>query len=182
VSHIYVASPYAGDIEGNAEYARACCRWVLGLGHVPMAPHLELPQYVDEATERALGLAVAQERLLLCDGFWAFGRLSEGMVAEAGLAFAHGIKRLFFPRWVPILMEGEVMGKQRLIRSYTTEREVPLRRVANRHAPVSSLIDPGTHIEVFGLDARFYPGVWRLVSAASVTGYVSGYVHEDDLL
>ena len=37
---VYVASPYAGDIEKNVRYAQDACRAVLLAGAHPYAPHL----------------------------------------------------------------------------------------------------------------------------------------------
>lgn len=37
---VIVESPYAGDIEANVEYARACVRDALARGEAPIASHL----------------------------------------------------------------------------------------------------------------------------------------------
>ncbi len=37
---VIIESPYAGDVERNIEYARACVRHSLSLGEAPIAPHL----------------------------------------------------------------------------------------------------------------------------------------------
>jgi len=36
---IYVASPYAGDIERNTEFAKKACWFVMNEGHAFFAPH-----------------------------------------------------------------------------------------------------------------------------------------------
>ena len=56
---VIVESPYAGNVEGNIEYARACVRDSLARGEAPIASHLLYTQcgvLRDElATERAMG-------------------------------------------------------------------------------------------------------------------------------
>jgi len=37
---VIIESPYAGDVERNIEYARACVRHSLSLGEAPIASHL----------------------------------------------------------------------------------------------------------------------------------------------
>lgn len=41
---VIVESPYAGDIEANVEYARACLRDSLSRGEAPLASHLLFTQ------------------------------------------------------------------------------------------------------------------------------------------
>ncbi|WP_445758211.1 DUF7768 domain-containing protein [Ruegeria jejuensis] len=55
-----VESPYAGDVEGNVKYARACVRDSLSRGEAPIASHLlyTQPGILDDdiPTERAWGI------------------------------------------------------------------------------------------------------------------------------
>ena len=55
---IYVASPYAGDIEANVRFAAAACRYVMAKGHAFFAPHLLYPAILDDSvpSKRALGI------------------------------------------------------------------------------------------------------------------------------
>ena len=55
---IYIASPYAGDIETNTAFAKKACRYAIHQGHTPIAVHLLYPQMLDDAepTEREIGL------------------------------------------------------------------------------------------------------------------------------
>lgn len=41
---VIVESPYAGDIDANTAYARACVRDALNRGEAPIASHLLFPQ------------------------------------------------------------------------------------------------------------------------------------------
>ncbi len=82
---IYVASPYAGDVERNVEYAKQACRTVMESGHAFFAPHLLYPAVLDDAVpeERQAGIEMGLTLLHRCDELWAFGPVtSSGMQAE----------------------------------------------------------------------------------------------------
>jgi hypothetical protein len=57
---VIVESPYAGDVEANVEYARACVRDSLSRGEAPIASHLLYTQpgilRDDDPLERAWGI------------------------------------------------------------------------------------------------------------------------------
>jgi hypothetical protein len=89
---IYVASPYAGDIKKNIEYAKQACRYVLNEGNAFFCPHLLYPQILDDNNpeERRLGINIGKEFLAKCNELWAFGgHISHGMFEE--IEFARGI-------------------------------------------------------------------------------------------
>ena len=82
---VYVASPYAGDVETNISNAQKYCRFAISQGCIPLAPHLLYPQFLDdtEKDERKLGIEFALSLLEKCDEMWVFGdRISNGMGAE----------------------------------------------------------------------------------------------------
>lgn len=80
---VYVCSPYAGDVEGNILRARRCCRYAADQGCIPLAPHLLLPQFLDERTERDLALFMGIALLSKCAELWVFGEtISPGMELE----------------------------------------------------------------------------------------------------
>lgn len=82
---IYVASPYAGDIEKNTEFAKDACRFALEQGHAFFCPHLLYPNVLDEhnPNERQLGLDMGIAMLESCDELWCFGDcISHGMMME----------------------------------------------------------------------------------------------------
>lgn len=62
---VIVESPYAGDVERNTRYARACMADCLRRGEAPFASHLLYPQpgVLDDLKpeERALGIAAGLE-------------------------------------------------------------------------------------------------------------------------
>ena len=57
---VVIESPYAGDVDANAEYARACLADCLRRGEAPFASHLLYTQPGvlddDKPEERALGM------------------------------------------------------------------------------------------------------------------------------
>ncbi len=80
---VYICSPYAGDIERNTYRARAFSRFAVEKKYIPIAPHLLCPQYLDEETERWLGLKIGIVFMGKCEEIWVFGDVvSEGMAAE----------------------------------------------------------------------------------------------------
>ena len=91
---IYVASPLAGELERNTERARGYCRFVVGQGCIPIAPHLLYPQFMDDEDRetRELGIFFALVLLGKCDELWVFGeRISEGMGREIAKAERRGV-------------------------------------------------------------------------------------------
>ena len=80
---VYICSGYAGDIEKNTYRARAFSRFAVEKRYIPIAPHLLCPQYIDEETERWLGLKMGIVFMGKCEEIWVFGDvISEGMAAE----------------------------------------------------------------------------------------------------
>ena len=84
---VYICSPYAGDIERNTYRARAFSRFAVEKKYIPIAPHLLWPQYLNEETERWLGLKMGIVFMGKCEEIWVFGDVvSEGMAAEINKA------------------------------------------------------------------------------------------------
>ena len=80
---VYICSPYAGDIVKNTYRARAFSRFAVEKNYIPIAPHLLCPQYLNEETERWLGLKMGIVFMGKCEEIWVFGDVvSEGMAAE----------------------------------------------------------------------------------------------------
>ena len=80
---VYIGAAYAGDIEKNTYRARAFSRFAVEKNCIPMTPHLLFPQFMDEATERWLGLKMGIVLLSKCEQVWVFGDvISDGMAAE----------------------------------------------------------------------------------------------------
>lgn len=82
---VFICSPYAGDIEKNVKAARDFCRFAVGKGYIPVAPHLLFPQFMNDADplERELGLFFGNALMSKCSEVWVFGsNISTGMQAE----------------------------------------------------------------------------------------------------
>ncbi len=91
---VYIASPYAGDVERNVAFAKEACRYAAAQGCTPVAVHLLYPQFLDDGVpqEREAGLKMGRRVLAACDEFWLCGeRLSAGMRAEKAEAERLGI-------------------------------------------------------------------------------------------
>ena len=83
---IYVCSPYRGNVSQNIENTRKYCRFVLLQGKIPVAPHLMLPQFMSEKTEREEALAANLSFLEDCTELWAFVENEDCQVTE-GMAY-----------------------------------------------------------------------------------------------
>lgn len=91
---VYIASPYAGDVEGNVAFAKEACRYAAALGCTPVAVHLMYPQFLDDRVpkEREAGLRMGRRVLAACEEIWLCGeRMSAGMKAEEAEAKRLGI-------------------------------------------------------------------------------------------
>ena len=91
---VYIASPYAGDVEGNVEFAKAACRYAAAKGYTPVAVHLMYPQFLNDRVpkEREAGLMMGRRVLAACEEIWLCGeRMSAGMKAEEAEAQRLGI-------------------------------------------------------------------------------------------
>lgn len=91
---VYIASPYAGDIESNIRRTQDYCSFAVTKNCIPIAPHLLYPQFMDngDKEQRELGLFFALVLLGKCDELWTFGdRVSTGMAQEIKKAEKRGI-------------------------------------------------------------------------------------------
>ena len=91
---IYIASPYAGNLAQNTEFAKQACRYCIDQGHTPVAVHLLYTQMLDDSNpnERKTGLELGRHVLGRCDEVWVCGnRISPGMAAEIAEASKLGI-------------------------------------------------------------------------------------------
>jgi hypothetical protein len=96
---VYIASPFAGDTERNAERARGYCRFAVSKGFIPLAPHLHYPQFMDDGDkeQRSLGFRFALILLGKCDELWVFGEnVSVGMTQEIAKAKRRGMPIKYF--------------------------------------------------------------------------------------
>ena len=88
---IYVCSPYSGNIAGNVEKAKKYSRFVVDEGGIPITPHLYMPSFLKEESERDLAIFMDLELLTRCSEVWVFGEvLSAGMQIEIDRAQQKG--------------------------------------------------------------------------------------------
>lgn len=66
---VVLESPYAGNIEENIKYAKACLRDCLEKDEAPIASHLLFPGALDDLKpqERSLGMAAGHAWISVCD-------------------------------------------------------------------------------------------------------------------
>ena len=80
---VYICSPFSGDVEANTQKARKYSRFAVDQGAIPLTPHLLLPQFMSEQTERELAMFMDMVFLGRCEEIWVFGsKISKGMAAE----------------------------------------------------------------------------------------------------
>lgn len=83
---VYICSPYSGDTEGNTKKARDYCRFaVMEKNAIAFAPHLLLPQYLNDEDPKERELALFMDAIFLgkCHEVWVFGEtVTEGMQRE----------------------------------------------------------------------------------------------------
>ncbi len=93
MKRIYVCSPYRGDTEANTARAVALCRAIALRGDAPLAPHLFLPQALDDGDpgERDAGTGAALAWLAVADEVLVAGHVSDGMRREIAAASTLGI-------------------------------------------------------------------------------------------
>ncbi|MBF4459498.1 hypothetical protein ITJ67_12165 [Pseudoclavibacter sp. VKM Ac-2867] len=89
---VVLESPYAGDVEANLIYARACVADSLARGEAPIASHLlyTQPGVLDDSdpAERALGIAAGQAWIGVASKLVVYTDLGISSGMEAGIAAA----------------------------------------------------------------------------------------------
>ena len=102
LKRVYVCHPFSDGPAANIGRVQRISRGLIGEGVLPIAPHLYLPQLVDEATQRERALDLCLELLDTCDEVRVFGgRISQGMERELQHAARHGI---------PVRFDGRVLA------------------------------------------------------------------------
>jgi hypothetical protein len=80
---VILESPYAGDVEANTEYARACMLDCLKRGDAPFASHLLYTQVLDDD--------IAEERRLGIEAGLDWGRVAEATVVYMDRGVSSGM-------------------------------------------------------------------------------------------
>ena len=104
VKKVFICSPFRPtgrsreemrkDLKKNISLAKEACRYAVGKGFVPYAPHLYFPAFLSDADigERELGILLGLSWLAGCDEVWIAGvRISRGMSREIAMAMDWGI-------------------------------------------------------------------------------------------
>ena len=88
---VFVCSPYGGK-KKNLDAAREYCRIEVDNGNNVYAPHVLLTQFLDEKTDRWLGIQLGLEMLERVDALHVWGdEITEGMQMEIDYALDNGI-------------------------------------------------------------------------------------------
>ena len=96
---VFICSPFAGDMEGNAKRAQEYSRFAVLKNYIPIAPHLLFPQFLEETdpAQRELGISFGLVLQSMCREMWVFGdTVSKGMAVEIGKAKERGIPIRYF--------------------------------------------------------------------------------------
>jgi len=89
---VYVCHPFAHDPLANIHLVRAISRTLIDAGVLPVAPHLYLPQLLDETTDRERALSLCLELVATCDEVRVFSdAVTDGMERELREAKRLGI-------------------------------------------------------------------------------------------
>lgn len=97
---IYVCSPYRGNTAANVKAAQKYCRQIFEQGDMPVAPHLYLPQFLndDNPDERNCSLKMGLRLIDYCAEIWVYGdKISDGMKGEIEYAEYTGKPVKYFP-------------------------------------------------------------------------------------
>ena len=93
---VYICSPYSGDPPGNTKKAIMYSRFAVDQGAIPLAPHLLLPLYMNESTERELAMFMDIAILSRCKELWVFGFHTAGMQEEIDYAVRKNMTIKYF--------------------------------------------------------------------------------------
>lgn len=88
---VFLCHPFRSDPESSATSVRTLARRLALQGHLPIAPQIYLPQFLEEATERDLALRCCLRLVALVDEVWVYGKPTEGMGMEIAEAIRIGI-------------------------------------------------------------------------------------------
>ncbi len=93
MKRVFVCTPFRGDVRGNTARAVALCREIALAGDAPFAPHLLLPQALDDAVgiEREIGMAAGLVWLAVADELLVAGPVTDGMRREIAAASELGL-------------------------------------------------------------------------------------------
>ncbi len=91
VRRCFVSHPFAGDPERSAKRVATIARSLALDGILPLAPHLYLPAFLSESTEREVAVKLCLALVAVCDEVRVYGELTEGVRREIAEARRLGI-------------------------------------------------------------------------------------------
>jgi hypothetical protein len=91
ISTIFISHPYSSSPKWNCLQVAKIARRLALEGHLPLAPQLMLPHFVDEFVERDLALKLCLGLVALADEVRVYDEPSEGMRLEIAEAERLGI-------------------------------------------------------------------------------------------
>ncbi len=90
---VHICSAFSAPTEDgviqNQHKAQLYSRIAVEEGYLPIAPHLLLPQFMDEATEREHAIRLSCILISKCHELWVVGEITSGMKAEIEYAKRH---------------------------------------------------------------------------------------------
>lgn len=88
---IFISHPFSSSPEGNCSRVAKVARRLALEGHLPIAPAIYFPAFLEEATERSLAMKLCLQLVALADEVRVYGEPSEGMRLEIAEAERLGI-------------------------------------------------------------------------------------------
>jgi hypothetical protein len=96
---VFICSPFAGDTVRNTASARRYCTFATTRNHIPFAPHIFFPQFMDDDDPEQRDLSIFMGTVFLdsCREVWVFGNtISRGMAIEIARAKRRGVPVRYF--------------------------------------------------------------------------------------
>lgn len=88
---MYISHAFSSNPVGNRDAVARIARGLVYAGHLPLAPQLLFPQFLDETTERDLALQLCLRLVALADEVRVYGDVTAGMRLEIDEAHGLGI-------------------------------------------------------------------------------------------
>lgn len=98
---VYICHPFSSDPSANANRVQKICRWFTEQGYLPLAPHIYLPQFLEEGGERELAMRLCRRLIALADELLVFGEPTTRMKKEIEEAQRVGVP-VVHVLWCPV--------------------------------------------------------------------------------
>jgi hypothetical protein len=91
IAAVFISHAFSSSPEANRDLVARIARRLALAGHLPLAPQLLFPHFIDETTERHIAMKLSLELLALANEIRLYGPISPGMAVELEEAFSLGI-------------------------------------------------------------------------------------------